>query len=202
MILRSVLIVFMSFSLVWGSLTIVDAYSDARNILTDVNDSGWQIGAQLNPELVYEQNESQQQLNQALQDKMSVSLDDSELNGSMTVTLTELRQLDDTKAISGDGQAIFEVGDYTFSVPFESKEVYQIDHEGERVRAFSLDEQYETANGSVDMINMNIYWQPATDDVYVVGSVGFVTNLAELAFGEPFITPQEFLEGERIEFNN
>lgn len=202
MVYRILSIFSLSFGLVWGSLTIVDAYSDPLNVLTDVNDTGWQFGAEINENLLMERNQDQADFETALASKMNLDLNQSDVTGSMAITLTELRHMEDTKAIEGDGEAAFEFGDYTFTIPFEEQEIYQIEHNGSSIRALSLDEEYETANGEPDMININAYWKPSTDDVYVVGSVGFVTNLAEIVFGQKFITPEEFNQSQLVEIED
>ncbi|MDQ0350250.1 hypothetical protein J2R98_000053 [Alkalibacillus filiformis] len=197
MVKRSLIIIVTAFLLIGGSVMAVNAWMTDESMYVD--ETGWAFYAELNEELMQQFSEEDVMYRQALEEK--VDYDFSDQYGAIEVVLTEVRREEGNPHILiGEGHAYFQTNDFIFETDFDDVQVYQIEGEEGPIRGMSIDGEFTTAEGELDMLSFNTYWSPETGKVYAVGSVGFVTNYGMLAFGDPFVDQDDFSEENLIEF--
>ncbi|GAA0453955.1 hypothetical protein [Alkalibacillus silvisoli] len=195
---RILLISLTAFLVIGGSLLAVNGLVDRKSM--QVDETGWAFSAQLNQDLLYSYADEEAMYEQAIEEKLGFNLSDQDVTGEVDVVLTEVRRVED-HVLEGEGQAYFTTDEFEFDLEFDEAQVYQI--EGEEtgvIRGMSIDGEFTTVSGELDMLSFNMYWNPVTEEVYAVGSVGFVTNYGMLAFGEPFVEQDEFSSESLIDF--
>ncbi|WP_188205529.1 hypothetical protein [Alkalibacillus aidingensis] len=189
--------------LVIGTVTIATSQT-GEDPFMEVSDSGWEISAKMNTDIMNEVASQTSMYVEPIQEKLGIDMRDEDTKGKLEVLINHREKIEDNPySLKASGQATMEIEEDTYSMEFENVQIYQIkDDEDGRILGMSIDEQIENIKGEEDYVSFNLYWNEETQQVYSVGSAGDAEEHGILSFGEYFAEFEDlFTEGRLVEFD-